>query len=64
MNRDSEIIIYGSVTIMVLVMASSLLCDCSYSAANTLIQTGAGMGVAGLTVAFAYDYLLDDAAAE
>lgn len=60
MNRDSRIIIYGSVPIMVLVMASSLLCDCSYSVANTLIQTGAGMGVAGLIVAFGYDYLLDD----
>ena len=65
MNRESRIMIYGSVAIMLLVMASSLLCDCSLGAANTLIQTGAGMGIAGIAVAFGYDrFVFDDTAAE
>jgi len=57
MNRDSEIIIYGSAIIMVLVVLSSLICDCSRAAGHTIVQTGLGLGIAGFLVAGGYQWL-------
>jgi hypothetical protein len=57
MNRDSEIIIYGSAIIMIVVAASSLVCGCSRMAGHTLVQTGVGLGIAGFCVAGGYEWL-------